>query len=80
MGPDNRPGNAHPQTWGITRERPKQTMRNYFENVKAAIQMFHAREEGQDGFEYLMVVGGISVGVVFAMLLLAGGAPAGLVR
>ena len=55
-------------------------MRNYFENVKAAIQMFHAREEGQDGFEYLLVVGGISVAVVAAMLLLAGGAPALVTR
>ena len=55
-------------------------MRNYFENLKAAIQMFHAREEGQDGFEYLLVVGGVSVVIVAATVLIAGGATALVAR
>ena len=55
-------------------------MRNYFEDVKAAIQMFHAREEGQDGFEYLLVVGGVSVVIVAATVLIAGGATALVAR
>ena len=44
-------------------------MRNYFENVKAAIQMFHAREEAQDGFEYLLVTGAVMVAIIAAILL-----------
>ena len=50
-------------------------MRNYFENVKAAIQMFHAREEAQDGFEYLLVTGAVMVAIIVAI---AAGLPGGI--
>ena len=50
-------------------------MRNYFENVKAAIQMFNAREEAQDGFEYLLVSGAVMVAIIVAI---AAGLPGGI--
>ena len=40
--------------------------------IEDAIRNIHTREEAQDGFEYLLVVGGVSVGVVVAMLFVPG--------
>jgi Flp pilus assembly pilin Flp len=40
------------------------------------VRAFVTEEEGQDGVEYLLVIGGVSVGIVLAMLAVPGFIPA----
>ncbi|MBI2764682.1 MAG: hypothetical protein HYX53_02085 [Chloroflexi bacterium] len=44
-------------------------MTKLYVRVKDAIQNFNHREEGQDGFEYLLVSGVVTVAVVAAIAL-----------
>jgi hypothetical protein len=47
--------------------------------AKDTLRNLHLREEAQDGFEYLLVVGGVSVALVVAMLVLASDTAPGVV-
>ena len=47
-------------------------MLKLYVRIEDAIRNIHTREEAQDGFEYLLVVGGVSVGVVVLMLTVPG--------
>ena len=42
-------------------------MLTHYTRLTNTIRNIHARDEAQDGFEYLLVVGGVSVAVVIAM-------------
>ena len=39
------------------------------------VQSFLQREDGQDAFEYMLIIGGVSVAVVIAVALLATNVP-----
>ena len=47
-------------------------MLKLYVRIEDAIRNIHTREEAQDGFEYLLVVGGVSVAVVIAMVAAPG--------
>lgn len=47
-------------------------MLKLYVRIEDAIRNIHTREEAQDGFEYLLVVGGVSVAVVIATILVGG--------
>ena len=44
-------------------------------NIKARLGILYVEEKAQDAFEYLLVVGGVSVAIVVATIVLAGAAP-----
>jgi hypothetical protein len=57
-----------------SKERDR-NMSAYISTIREQLGRLHRREEGQDAFEYLLVVGGVSVAIVIATIVLATSAP-----
>ena len=43
-------------------------MLKLYVRVKDTIQNFHVRQDGQDAFEYLLVIGAVMVAVIIAVI------------
>jgi Flp pilus assembly pilin Flp len=50
-------------------------MNGLLDQAAGQVRSFLQREEGQDAFEYMLIIGGVSVAVVVAVALLATNVP-----
>lgn len=50
-------------------------MNGLLDQAVGQVRSFLQREEGQDAFEYMLIIGGVSVAVVVAVALLATNVP-----